>query len=309
MKNWLFLFYIILCASSCSKEEDYNYSYGAEETLHVLIFGNSLSRDAFSYVPSVMEEVCPGLTIDMEILCLNGKSLSYHWDYLSNNKSEFVLDSYTSHTGRWSTTSGISGERVISSKVWDLIVMQEGSVSIRDYDTVKSHIGNISNYIKKRQADVKTAFMLSPASPDGSSALGNYTSDEVWHIIAATSYQLLEQNIVNYVIPCGTGIQNARYTSLDHIGDFGHLSYDGRHLQEGLPCLIEAYVGSQSLFDILCMDMSIQNSKLRITQQWVNDKRIPGQHGNVITGTENDYSLCVQCALQAVETPYGIDGQ
>lgn len=302
----LIIVFLSSCSSSSSSWDEDIYEQGKDCAIHILVFGDSFSRDAFSYVPFIMEELCPGLTVDMEILCLNGKSLYYHSDYLSNNKSEFVLDLYTSQYGRWNTISGVSGKRLISSREWNLVIMQEGSVTIRDYIKTQSNVDNISNYINLIQSGVKIAFMLSPAKPDGSPAIGNYTSDEVWEIIKNNSYKLLEQNHVNYVIPCGTGIQNARYTLLDGIGDFGHLSYDGNHLQEGLPCLIEAYTATQSLFDILSIDASIKKSNLKITQQWVYYKNIPGQHGSVISGTDEDYELCKKCAFLAVENPYKI---
>ena len=307
LTNILIYFSLVVILTSCSSSSDDDfYEQSKDCAIHVLVFGDSFSRDAFSYVPFIMEEMCPGLTIDMEILCLNGKSLHYHIDYLNKNKSDFVLDLFTSYSGRWNTMSGVSGEKVISSKVWDLVVMQESSIAIRDYAQTQSRIDSLSNYIKEKQPNVKLSFMLPPAKPDSSPALGNYTSDEVWEINKKNSYKLLVQNRVNYVIPCGTGIQNARYTSLDDIGDFGHLSYDGNHLQEGLPCLIEAYTATQLLFDMLSIDASIMNSNLRITQQWVYNKNIPGQHGSVITGTTYDYELCKRCALLAVENPYQI---
>lgn len=302
-----FCFIVSFLFVSCSSDDFYSYDYnGDEKGCHILIFGDSFSRDAFSYVPAIMQELCPGLNVDMEILCLNGKALSYHWDYLSNNKSEFVLDYYSSQYGRWGTISEVSGGRVVSSRMWDLIIMQEGSVAIRNYTKTRSHVDSISDYIKQNQDNIKFAFMLSPSKPEGSSALGKYTSDEVWSINAETSYKLLANNHVNYVIPCGTGIQNARHTHLDNIGDYGHLSFDGGHLQEGLPCLIEAYVATQTIFEILSINSSIKDSNMKITQQWVYDKRIPGQHGSVITGLDEDYELCKQCALMAVENPYKI---
>lgn len=298
----IYFFVFVAFLTSCSSDDDF-LEPEKDNVFHILVFGNSFSRDAFSYVPAVMENIHPELSVDIEILCLNGKSLASHWDFLSNNKNDFVLDRYTTSSGRWNTSSGVSGENVISSNVWDIIVLQEGSTTTRDYMRTQSHIENISNYINLKQTKPIFAFLLHQASPEGSSALGKYTSDEVWELYANTAYKLLEHKKVDYVIPCGTGIQNARHTILDSYGDFGHLCYDKAHMQEGLPCLIEAYVASQTIFDILSIKSSILNSSLQITQQWVYDKNIPGQHGNVITGIAEDYELCKKCALLAIENP------
>jgi hypothetical protein len=254
-----------------------------------------------------MEDVAPDFTIDFEILCLNGKSLDTHCDYLNNNIAEFVLDKYESHKGRWYSISRVDVGEVISSKNWDVIIMQEGVIKAMNYKNTYPHVKYITDYISSRNIDVKCAYFLNPGGSRGYTVSGKYyTSDEVWQLDVKTATQLLAQNDVDYVIPCGTGIQNALKTRLDNIGDSGHLSYDKIHLQEGLPCLIEAYVASQSLFDLLSIDASINNSSLRITQQWVNNKNIPGQHGDVIIGTNEDYELCKKSALLAVENPYEI---
>lgn len=315
LKNiWIVLLSIVFCITSCAaqdedvivdpvrpKDPDIN-----KNELRILIFGDSFSRDAFSYVPGVIEDLCPNINVDMEILYLGGKSLKYHWDYLSNNNNSFTLDVYTSYAGKWNSISYTLGEDVVTAQDWDLIILQEGSNTAKNYNLTQSHVNNISGYIRDSQPDAKFAFMLSPAKPEGSSALGDYSSEDVWKMYVETSQSLLSNNFVDYIIPCGTAIQNARQTTVDQYGDFGHLSYDGNHLQEGLPCLIEAYVTAQFLFNLKEYDVSIENSTLRITQQWVNEKRIPGKHGPVIEGTDDDYVICKKSALLALDNPFNI---
>ena len=313
----LFLLFLILSfTTSCSAEDDEIYNYNEVRTdtipiegkrpLNILIIGDSFSRDAFSYVPSVLEDVDSSIIVDMEILYIGGRALNYHYDYLINNITNFILDKYVSETGYWKSSSVLSGIDVIRSKTWDIVILQEGSNTTRSYVKTQPHIKNLSEYIHSIQDDVKIAFMLSPAKPDGSSALGSYTSDEVWYLNVTTTRQLLENGDVDYMIPCGTSIQNARQTSLDKYGDFGHLSYDGNHLQEGLPCLIEAYTAAQTLFDIFEVDKTIDDCQLEVTQSWVIKKGIPGRHGKVIEGDKNDYNLCKKSALLAVDNPYVI---
>jgi hypothetical protein len=145
-----------------------------------------------------------------------------------------------------------------------------------------------------------------PAQPEGSSVLGDFSSDEVWSMFANTTQDLLDNKDVDYIIPCGTAIQNARHTYLDDMGCYGHLSYDGRHLQEGIPCMIEAFTATQCFFDIFTIGASIQSSSLQITPQIASTIKVPGRHGGVIEGSEADYALCKQCALFAIGNPYSI---
>lgn len=310
---WFLLIFSLFWGSSCSAELDWEYInpvvadsdvVSDKRELHILVIGDSFSRDAFSYAPSVINNLCPNVIIDMEILYLGGRALNYHWNYLISNTENFTIDSYTTVKGRWSSSFYQSGEKLIRSQKWDVVILQEGSVTVRNYEKTLTNVQNLKKFIQSLQEGVKFAFMMSPAKPDGTPALGSYSSEEVWRINASTANMLLEEGEVDFVIPCGTAIQNARQTMLDKYGDFGHLSYDGNHLQEGLPCLIEAYTAAQELFMFFNIDTSIEKSNLKITQEWVNAKNIPGQHGKVIEGTEDDYENCKKSSLLAVGYPY-----
>ena len=310
--NSILMFILVLFSSSCSAEgaDDPFYTPERAKTIekeyHILVIGDSFSRDAFSYAPSVIENICPHLAVDMKILYLGGKALNYHMSYLKNNKF-FTLDSYDPYSGRWSTQYNcVIGEEVVCEKNWDLVILQEGSNTIRSFEKTQPHVSQLTEYIRLRQPFAKIAFMLSPSKPDGSPALGELTSDQAWEMNAATTSKLLENNDVEYIIPCGTAIQNARQTIVDKHGDFGHLSYDGDHLQEGLPCLIEAYVTAQFVFNLYGINASVSTCTIETTQRWVDSKRVPGKHGSAINGTIEEYAICKRCALSAIEYPFEI---
>lgn len=304
-KKGLFINLLILCLGlcilSCSAEDGQDIINKKEKThkytrhFYLLVIGNSLSRDAFSYAPSVIEDVSPETYVDMQILYIGGKALNDHIDYLSNDV-RFTHDKYDSYSGRWSTTSSI-GEEVLFSRNWNMVILQEGSGKAKTYENTIPDIHQLATYIHSRLPLTKLAYMINPSYS---------TSDIVWEMYASTARQLLENNEVDYIIPCGTGIQNTHHTIVDKYGDYGHLSYDGRHLQEGLPCLIEAYVAAQTIFSIYGIDKSINNCNIRTTQEWVDSKRIPGKHGSAIDGSPEEYEICKKCALQAVASPFEI---
>lgn len=272
---------------------------------HILVIGNSLSRDAFSYVPAIMNDVCNDKTFKVDILYRGNKALSDHWNSISNSVADYTLDSYDTDNSKWQLHTNVLARDIITSQYWDLVVLQEGSGRARSYDITQPSVHHIAGYIREIQPNVNVAFMINPPHADGYSDLGEYTSEEVWMQYVQTARQLLDNNEIDYIIPCGTGIQNARKTYLDSLGVFGHLSYDGRHLQEGIPCLIDAYTASQSLFNFFNINSSIESCNLIITQQWVNNSKIPGQHGKVIKGNDMDYVTSKKCALNAIENPFG----
>ena len=48
--------------------------------VRVLSIGNSFSRDAFSYVPFIIEDLVPGVQVDSGIMYIGGCSLERHWN-------------------------------------------------------------------------------------------------------------------------------------------------------------------------------------------------------------------------------------
>lgn len=322
----IFIFLFFLCTISCaagddfdeliepetevtnssSKEKGDSVKNNEERQLNILVIGNSLARDAFCYVPAIIQELCPNIIINMSIIYVSGKPLSTHWSFISTNKSNFTWDSYSTRNLKWHSESGKSANEIILSNIWDLTILQEGSVKARTYETTQPFVSNIIRFVQSFQPDVKLAYMIIPALPDGATSLVGITSDEIWEMNGCVSKRLLEEGIVQHIITCGTAIQNARKTLLDKYGDFGHLTYDGRHLQEGIPCIVDAYAATESIFKIIDINASIENSTMRVSAKWVKDINVLGRHGSVIEGNDYDYEIAKQCALKSVEKPFEI---
>jgi hypothetical protein len=315
-KNLFILFILLAFTVSCTAEDELEVPVHAtpinfqnldeKGEYHVLIIGNSLSRDAFSYVPAVIVDLCPNITIDFNIYYRSGAGLLSHWKSVKQGKTDHLLDTFSQLEYKWITTDAMPGEELIRSKNWDLIILQEGNILCRKYEPTRDNIQSFSTFIRSINPETKIAYLMVPAQPEGNSSLGDYTSDEVWNMFAETSNSLFVNQDVDYIIPCGTAIQNARHTYLDEVGKFGHLSYDGIHLQEGIPCAIEAFTAAQCFFNIFSINASIQKSSLQITQQIVSAMAVPGRHGGAVQGSEGDYRLCKQCAIYAINDPYSI---
>lgn len=314
MKYPFFILVAFFSFCSCTANDDFEKDNGRvvpqemarDKIYNILIIGNSLARDAFCYVPPIMEEICPDLMVNMKIMYVSGNPLKTHWNYIAQKKAKFVCDVYTSYSGAWTSSSGWFADDIVSSYSWNLVVFQEGSVNARTYDNSQPYVSNIIEFVESIQPNSTFAYTIIPSLPDGASSLGESTSDEIWAMNVETAKKLLDNGIVSFLLPCGTGIQNARKTSLDNYGDFGHLTYDGRHLQEGIPCVVDAYTATESILRIMEIDSTIENSKLRVTQKWINLLNVLGPHGMVLEGSDIDYSLARRCALLAIEYPYEI---
>lgn len=275
-----------------------------DDTKSVLILGNSYSRDAFSYVPALLQEA--GVNIDISILCLNGKALSTHYDVLQYNRSQYQIDTYDYESHRWYTYTDTTALSTITSKDWKLVIMQEGGNVARVNQTTSYNVYNVETYLKKVLPNAYYSYMLNPPHPLGHSTLAGTHNNEEYEIIKGVANGLVIEGSVSDIVPCGTAIQNARQTELQILGDYGDLSYEGKHLQEGLPCLIEAYVGAAYIANFFHYSYDIKSSSLRIIQSWVNQQQIPGRHGKVIVGDDEKYELCKSAAIDAINNPLEI---
>ena len=91
------------------------------------------------------------------------------------------------------------------------------------------------------------------------------------------------------------------------MGNFGHLSYDGRHLQDGLPCLIEALTVAQTLADYIGEDAPVEGVNLEVTDSWAsNTAVIPQFAGPVIGMSASQVALGKKCVKAAIENPLSV---
>lgn len=275
--------------------------------LRILSIGNSFSRDAFSYVPFILNELMPGLNLQMTIMYYGGRPLKDHHNALSTGAEEYQRDTYTTEQGKWITEhKNALPTELDSLRQWDLIIFQQASGSSPIYSTYQPYLHALIDKARTNHPDAKVGWLLTPAHPDGYKKMPTATSNDMWELICDVAEQIEQEERFDVVFPGGTAIQNARQTHLDSLGIFGHMSADGLHLQEGLPCLIEAYTIAQKLMNLYNMPHNILFSSLRPTQKWAKERNIPEMNGTVIEGSIEDYDLCKRIALRAIAQPYSL---
>ena len=277
-------------------------------SFNVLVIGNSLCNDAWGYTPFILREVCPNKNINLNILYRGGTTLKKHWELVDKGLNEHALERCCLIDERWLYEDSVAGSEVIKSQQWDLVVLQQSSTTAYSYDDTQPFVRLFSNYIHAFSPTTPIAYMFCQPRVNYSSksALHGKTTDEVWAMQAKLARRLLEDGEVDYVIPCGTAIQNARRTRLASLGKGGQLTYDGTHLQEGLPCMIDSYTSTQALLNILSIKATVKNSILRVSNAWGGKTKVPGRNGSCIAGTDENYALCLQCALKAIDAPFVI---
>ena len=284
-----------------------------KKRIKILAFGNDYSCDAYAYVPALLEQM--GFDVTFGILnsegCTIGPSavnVQSHWDkFYSENPAKNgpydFIHIYESSTGTWSTnTMDATPDVALAYTDWDIITLQQADQYANDSTSIMTYLNDVINAISSSdylQGGVKFGWLLTP--------LRSYQTDKETYIqnqLAAIE-EIMSNTIVEFVIPCGIAIANARTNeSLANLGNVQYLTYDDVHLQEGLPRLIEAYVAAATFASMAGYGYKgIIGHKFRPTNEWLADTNIPSQHGGVANVTDEHYLLGQKAAVMALKNP------
>ena len=280
------------------------------KAINILFIGNSFTEDENDYLPALLKEALPDLDFVIGILYKGGASLEEQWEQYTNQTTYARYSEYKNTSTSWSiTTNSITMQQAVAKNPWDVITFQQASSDGTAYSTYQPYLNNLINAL---QADigknVRFVIILYHAYADGYTATGyDGDSDAQYAAISAAVQEAYAKTAVSEVIPTGTAVQNARTTTLDSLGTFGHLSYDGMHLQEGIPCLIPAYVTFLKVCEwIGYKEIGVLGSVVLPTAEWVSAQSIPGQNGSSVGATAANKLIAAKCAIAAIKNPYTI---
>lgn len=288
---------------------------GQSDSINILVIGNSFSLDAFQYVPAIAKSV--GLKVSVVQIYHGGDStwqISTYKDIIDNDTAFFAIYQYDYTATKWkSVKTGSNGKYSDVTALYshyDLVVINQYSVAnVSEAQTVQP-TQELINYLEQKQEfkGAKFTFLASPVYANGYSNLSNLgyaNSQEMW--LAQTEVNKKLSSCFDFFIPSNTAIENARtYSVFDALGTFGHLSYDGQHLQEGLPCFISAVTTLQSIANEFFGNVFAIGSDIRPTDSWVTAQAVKGKHGSCVGISDANCALAYHCVRSAIEQPYQI---
>jgi hypothetical protein len=274
------------------------------DTLRVLSIGNSFSLDALSYVPFIMKAVAPQIYLKLGIMYIGGGGLDTFYNALDTTAFRY----YWSYGARpWNERFSVALSETLSSQPWDVIVLQQQSNKSRDYSTYQPYLNQIIEWLDERATwNHEYAWLITPSYPDNLPRLApDTTSVQMFERILQCVQNVQQDTGIELLLPCGTAIQNARTTPLDSLGDQGHL-FDYLHLQEGIPCLIEAYTASAALLARYGLSDNVWADTTWVDQQWLRINNVQEINGVPVGMTEGNRVIAKQCAIKALENPLSI---
>lgn len=202
------------------------------DTLRVLAIGNSFSCDAMAYLDELLLE-CGIKNVVLGNLYIGSCSLEHHW---RNAETDAAVYSYFKSSPRLHVMrlqkSKCRMSQAILDENWDIITFQQSSAFLGFSKSYEPYLTNLIAYVKgiSKNPEMRLVWHMTWAFADGCrhKVFERYSrSSEKMYISAVRCVQdcILSHSEIDFVIPCGTAIQNARTGALA-----SGLSRDGRHL-------------------------------------------------------------------------------
>lgn len=269
------------------------------KSFSILFVGNSLTQDGISYLPYMLKTYYPEISFKIYMWYHGGYTLAQHYQDFVNGVDAQIF-SVAENNVTWSNYAGNTGknmEEVLSQYTFDIVCLQEyfnykasyTESDLADWNNCRDYIAE--HYTGGNGLEFITLFHA-PLRSD---------ADNVFNLTKQGIALTMQKTICDDVIANGIAVYRALSTELDNLGDEGHLSPDGTHTQEGLPCLLQTYVTMCWLFDRFGMAKSVYGCPMRMTTAIYNTLSVPGANlgTGVITGTDAENLLAQEVAIKA----------
>lgn len=267
----------------------------AQKSISILFVGNSLTQDAVSYVPYLLRNLYPNLAFKFYIWYNGGYTLAQQYTKFVNNQTCEIFSVCENATGWTNYNNAITMQSILASYKFDIVCLQEYFNYKTTYaDADLADFNNCVDYIRSHyNRNFKVVSLFHAPLRSSAETVFNRTKDG--------NELILKKTVAESMMAPGVAIYRALSTSLDSLGDRGHLSPDGTHAQEGLPCLLEAFVVFIWIMRQLAIPISIENCQLRMTTDVYNTINVPGPNlgTGVVPGTDADNLLAQDVAILA----------
>ena len=266
--------------------------------ISILFVGNSLTQDGIAYLPYLLTNYFPFVHFNIYMWYNAGKTLKQQYeDYFATNTPCRIFSIARNKPAWTNYEDSRTMSYILSHYQFDIVCLQEyfnyktsyTEADLADWTNCRDYIA--SNYTGGNGLEFISLFHAPLRS----------NAETVFNRTVAGNNLILQKTIADDMIANGIAVYRALSTSLDNLGDQGHLSNDGTHTQEGLPCLLQTFVTACWLFDRLGLPTSVYGCPMRMTTDIYNTLNVPGPNlgTGVITGTDAENLLAQEVAIKA----------
>ena len=266
-----------------------------DTTLRVLCIGNSFSLDGSTLLPQLLVDAGVSTRkFQIYAAVYAGASLEY-WDNMraSDAPLPYIYNMggslFKLENKQWTLRT------LLQNQPWDVVVIQQASPQSNKPNSYQPYISRLNEYIHQEclNKQVRVAWQLTWSYPE--TATSGPIDEEGWREIAMIANQKCHDAGISTIIPSGTAIQNARTTSLGQ--DSNALTRDGLHLTLG----VGRYIAAMSWYESICRPIFGKSIIGTPVSKVIKDcDRVKEGFQEV---TDENYSICQQCVLEAVSDP------
>lgn len=263
-----------------------------KKEISILFIGNSLTQDAVSYVPLLLRELAPNLKFKFYVWYNGGYTLAQQLSKFNNDSTCEIFSVCENGTGWLNSNNSVKMSTILSTYTFDIVCLQEyfnyqETANMGAFNGIIEYIENHYTYPFK----VVTLFHQPLRS----------NADTVFARTKVGNALYLKETVAEDMIPSGIAIYRAMQTTLDSLGDQGHLSPDGTHAQEGLPCMIQAYVTAMWILNQVGIPISVNNASSVVDNNNYDYINVPGPNlgTGVVVGTTEQVRLSQLVAIKA----------
>lgn len=266
-------------------------------TIKALFIGNSVSQDHVSYLPWLLKNTY-GSEVDFQIFIAYRASATIK-EYVENiitGNVNLNIFSVANNTESWANTNNFPYANMWTlHEYFDLICFEgyfnHGTSSAGLVEDT-SYFARFIEDLKSRQTKpFKLGYLMHQTYTNET-----HTEADAWARIVAGAGFAISNNPVSILFPCGVVTK-----LVNGIIPQSMLTNDLTHNQQGLPCIMGAYVLMEELARYLGLPSKVLNNQMRITAATEEVLNIPGKNGTLQIGTDEQYSLCQDAAIKAVK--------
>jgi hypothetical protein len=249
----------------------------------------------------MLKNYYPEVTFNIYLWYRGGNTLAQQYTNFTTPGNVADIFSVAENSEKWTNYKSMTMANVLSNYKFDIVCMQEyfnykeSYTDCTDWNNCKNYI---STYYKGGNELKFMSLLHAPLRKDG------VDTDAVYERTKAGNALILQKTVSEDLIPFGIAVQKAlKNSNLNTLGDLGKLTPDGTHTQEGLPCLLQTYVALEWIFDKFNINKTVKGNTFRMTTDIYESIGVPGANlgSGVVTGTEEQYSLAQDIAIEAYE--------
>ena len=266
-----------------------------DTTLRVLSIGNSFSIDANLILPQVVVDA--GVPRDNFVLYATiyaGASLEY-WDNMYTTDTPLPYLHYMGGKLLRLEDKEWTLRTLLQSQPWDVVVIQQASALSTNHKSFQPYMNRMIEYIRQDcpNKHVRIGWQLTWSYPQ--TATSGPVYEEGWRKIAMIANQKCHDAGIDFIIPSGTAIQNARTTELGE--NSNGITRDGLHLSFGVGVYIAAMTWYESIFRPIYGKSIIGVPVSKAIKDCDRGKE------GFQEITDENYLICQQCVKEAVSDP------